>query len=175
MFGRVMLEIADNSPAMEKKTKVKEKDENAPIMHGFEKTQTPFSSMKIIIISVIAVILLGVGSGYFLAKSGNGDANSTLVGKMVNKSSISAGKTLGDGDPAIYKDTAEGVLKEGGIEGEGQFHLERPGGESQYVYMTSGTVDLSQLIDRKIKVWGQTQKAQTAGWLMDVGKVEVLQ
>ena len=26
---------------------------------------------------------------------------------------------------------------------------------------------------KKIKVWGQTQTAQYAGWLMDVGRVEV--
>jgi hypothetical protein len=43
------------------------------------------------------------------------------------------------------------------------------------VYLTSSLVDLSQFVKRKIKVWGETQKAKVAGWLMDVGKVEVLQ
>jgi len=41
-----------------------------------------------------------------------------------------------------FPDKTEGVLREGGIEGEGNFHLERPGGESQNVYLTSTTVDL---------------------------------
>ena len=50
----------------------------------------------------------------------------------------------------------------------------RPGGDSQNVYMTSGTVDLSKFINKNIKVWGQTQAAQHAGWLMDVGRIEVL-
>jgi hypothetical protein len=81
---------------------------------------------------------------------------------------------LGSNDTKTFKDTAEGTLKTGGIDGEGAFHLERPGGDSQNVYMTSGTVDLSKLIDKKIKVWGQTQAAQHAGWLMDVGRIEVL-
>ncbi len=87
---------------------------------------------------------------------------------------IQKGQTFGKNDEA-YKDTAEGVLNEGGIDGEGQFHLTRPGGESQNVYITSSNIDLSQFIRTKIKVWGQTQKAQKAGWLMDVGKVEVLE
>ena len=69
---------------------------------------------------------------------------------------------------------AEGTLKKGGIQDEGQFHLVRPGGDSQNVYLTSSIVDLSKFVDKKIKVWGQTQKARVAGWLMDVGKVEVL-
>ncbi|MDO8269715.1 MAG: hypothetical protein Q7T54_03530, partial [Candidatus Levybacteria bacterium] len=63
---------------------------------------------------------------------------------------------------------------EGGIDGEGEYHLERPGGDSQNVYMSSSTVDLAQFTGRKVKVWGQTNSAQKAGWLMDVGKVEVL-
>ena len=74
-----------------------------------------------------------------------------------------------------FKDTTTGTLKNGGINGEGQYHLVRPGGDSQNVYLTSSSVDLSKFIDRKIKVWGQTQTAQYAGWLMDVGRVEVVE
>jgi hypothetical protein len=39
--------------------------------------------------------------------------------------------------------------------------------------MTSSVVDLSLVLDKKVKVWGETQAAQKAGWLMDVGRVEV--
>ena len=60
------------------------------------------------------------------------------------------------------------------IEDEGQYHIERPGGVSQNVYLTSTTVDLSQFIGKKIRVWGETFSAQKAGWLMDVGLVEVI-
>ena len=74
-----------------------------------------------------------------------------------------------------FKDQAEGVLKKGGIEGEGSHHLERPGGDSQNVYLTSSTVDLSQFENKKVRVHGETSTAQTAGWLMDVGLVEVLE
>lgn len=93
---------------------------------------------------------------------------------MVNKASIQKGQSFGSDDTVTYKDITEGVLKEGGIGDEGQYHLVRPGGESKNVYIISSLVDLSKFLNRKIKVWGQTQKAQKAGWLMDVGRVEVL-
>ena len=72
-----------------------------------------------------------------------------------------------------FKDSAEGIMREGGIDGEGNFHLERPGGLSQNVYLTSTTVDLSDYIGKKVKVWGQTFQADKAGWLMDIGSVEM--
>ena len=61
------------------------------------------------------------------------------------------------------------------MEGEGSFHLERPGGTSQNVYLTSSTVDLSEYVGKKVKVYGETFQGEKAGWLMDVGLVEVLQ
>jgi hypothetical protein len=91
-----------------------------------------------------------------------------------NSTSVSKGTTVGSNDTNTFKDTAEGTLKQGGIDGEGAFHLVRSGGDSQNVYLTSSSVDLSKFVDKKIKVWGQTQKAQHAGWLMDVGRIEVL-
>lgn len=82
-------------------------------------------------------------------------------------------KSAGVFDKKTFSDSAEGKLKEGGVEGEGSFHLERPGGESQNVYLTSSTVDLSKYVGKKVKVWGQTFTAEKAGWLMDVGYIEV--
>lgn len=149
------------------------KKADSSLMHGFSEGNSPLRSRKLIGL-VLVVVLLGVGTGYLLAQSAN-EGKPGVVGKLVNKSKIPAGKSFGSDDTETFKDTAEGVVKEGGIEGEGQFHLVRPGGDSQNVYMTSSLVDLSQFIDRKIKVWGQTQTAQTAGWLMDVGRIEVLE
>lgn len=149
------------------------KDSSEEIMHSMKASvgKKPFT-MKFLIL-LIFVALLGIGTGYMLSGGRN---SSGVVGKLgkIASSNIEKGKTYGDGDASIFKDTAEGQVKEGGIEGEGQFHLVRVGGDSQNVYMTSSTVDLSEFIDRKVKVWGQTQKAQKAGWLMDVGKVQVL-
>ncbi len=148
--------------------------ENKPLMHHMNKIKNNyFFSPKMLTVLIVA-ILLGVGSGYVLAKNTSGGLST--IGKMGNSSStVSKGTVVGSDDMKTFKDTAEGILQEGGIEGEGQFHLVRPGGDSQNVYLTSSSVDLSQFIKKKVKVWGQTQKAQTAGWLMDVGKVEVLE
>ena len=146
---------------------------NAPIMHSFTETKksSSFPTKALAVLLVVAV--LGIGTGYGLTQISAGPGKKLIP--LPKVSSVEKGKTYGASNTKAYPDTAEGKLEEGGIEGEGQYHLVRPGGDSQNVYMTSSTVDLSQFIGKKIKVWGATQTAQTAGWLMDVGKVEVLE
>ncbi|MEK7605258.1 MAG: hypothetical protein AAB478_01905 [Patescibacteria group bacterium] len=145
------------------------KEESSSLMHDLKESSTGENRMKFIGIFII-VVLLGVGTGYGLTKvTGSGPTQGSVPG-----SSAPQGATYGTSNTKDYPDVAEGVLRKGGIEDEGAFHLERPGGESQNVYMTSSNVDLAKLVGKKIKVWGQTQSAQHAGWLMDVGKVEVL-
>lgn len=131
-----------------------------------------FPSKELVVVLII-VALLGVGSGYMVAKSG-GKVPSVSIGKR-GKAGVPKGTVVGSKDFKTFRDTTEGVLERGGINGEGQYHLVRPGGESQYVYLTSSIVDLGKFQGLKIKVWGETQKAQKAGWLMDVGRVEVLE
>lgn len=115
------------------------------------------------------VIIAGLIVGFLLTK----------ILKQSSTSQQSAGtkteKSAGIADKKNFKDKAEGILKEGGADGEGNSHLERPGGESQNVYLTSSTVDLSQYVGKKVRVWGETFSGEKAGWLMDVGLVELLQ
>jgi len=87
---------------------------------------------------------------------------------------VEAGDTFGVMDEEAFRDTAEGEMTAGGIDGEGSHHLVREGGESKYVYLTSSVIDLDQFIGKTVKVWGETFGAQTAGWLMDVGRLQVL-
>lgn len=154
---------------MEKK-KPTEKDE---LLHSFkeEAPAEPFMSAKTVIICIV-VILLGVGAGYILAHNKGNTSGLKLAGGGLT-SGVHAGDTAGSNDTQTYKDTATGVLRDGGMSGDGQYHLERPGGDSQSVALTSSLVDLSQYLGHTIKVWGQTQKAPKAAWLMDVGRVEV--
>ena len=151
-----------------------EKDKNSEeeLVKKFDssKAKPPWTK---ILIAVVVMGLFGGVSGFLIAKGTAQQAGGTK--EVTSASEITKGTTFGSNDTKTFNDTAEGVLKEGGIDGEGQFHLERPGGESQNVYLTSSAVDLSLVKGKKIKVWGQTQKAQRAGWLMDVGRVEVLQ
>lgn len=144
-------------------------------MHNFniKDMNNPFSLNFFIILAL--VIFLGIGSGFILSKLSPGLIKNNALPSPNEKSAVEKGKIYGSNDTGTFKDTVEGKLKEGGIDGEGQFHLERPGGESQNVYLTSSLVDLSLFVNKKIKVWGETQKAQKAGWLMDVGRVEVLE
>lgn len=145
---------------------------NNSVFHSLSNTKT--LNFKVLLLG-IGVIVVGAVAGYYLTtlQGASSTSMSATSGSTASKSSIQKGVIYGSNDTVTFKDTAEGVMTAGGINGEGQFHLVRPGGDSQNVYMTSSLVDLSLFIGKKVKVWGQTQKAQSAGWLMDVGRVEV--
>lgn len=137
------------------------------LIHQFNEQEKGLST-KLFLGAVVAVVATGLLTGFIIAKVKS-------PGKTVSTGqTVQTEKTAGIADKKTFKDSAEGKLKEGGIDGEGNFHLERPGGVSQNVYLTSSTVDLAQYIGKKIRVHGETFKAQKAGWLMDVGLVEVL-
>ena len=131
-----------------------------------DSTAQKFFTLPIFFGLVVLAIVLGVGFGF-------------LTNRIINSQGASTAKTAsqksaGIADKKTFKDKAEGLLKEGGIDGEGNFHLVRPGGESQNDYLTSTTVDLSQFVGKKVRVWGETFSGEKAGWLMDVGLVETL-
>jgi hypothetical protein len=148
------------------------------------KIPKPKKGKKIITFFVaLVVILFGVGTGYAVSvMTGNGgnSVNANLgtekgLEREVASDEIVVGTKIGVADEGTFRDSAEGTLAKGGFEGEGSHTLLREGGESQTVYMTSSVIDLDQFIDRKVKVWGETIGAQKVAWLMDVGKLEVLE
>ncbi|MBI2074358.1 MAG: hypothetical protein HYT83_00800 [Candidatus Levybacteria bacterium] len=149
------------------------KQEETSLMHDFSQANNSALFSRKIILFLIVVAFLGVGSGYLLSK------NSVKVGQINlstgGENAAQKGMVVGSNDTKTFKDSAEGKLENGGIEDEGQYHLVRPGGDSQNVYLVSSVIDLSKFIGKKVRVWGETQKAQKAGWLMDVGRVEVLE
>lgn len=147
---------------------------NATGFHQFDEKNTSLPSSKILIFLVI-IVVLGIVSGFILSKVTKSSSQAVTIAANGKISSIQKGTIIGSSDLATFKDTATGMLQAGGIGDEGQFHLVRPGGDSQSVYLTSSIVDLSQFVGKNIKVNGQTQAAKKAGWLMDVGRVEVLQ
>ena len=143
---------------------------------GFHSLNKKTSGMggAIVVIFLLA-ILLGVGAGYVLAQKGIISGIASTSSSSQSGNTVQTGVIYGSNDTQTFKDTTEGKLQNGGIDGEGQYHLVRPGGDSQNVYLTSSLVDLSKFVGHKVKVWGQTQAAQHAGWLMDVGRLEVEQ
>jgi len=125
----------------------------------------------------LVIILAGVGTGYFLSlqQSAGGLMSQRDLKREVGDEEITKGLKVGVADEKTFRDSAQGDLEKGGINGEGSHHLVRPGGESQHVYLTSSIIDLDQFAGRKVKVWGETFAGQKAGWLMDVGRLEVLE
>lgn len=145
---------------------------------SMKKKQMQTMTTMLLIVAVIA----GIGTGFGINKlnaqssfSSDGEItpNELQVGSPTD--AIKVGDVYGSPEEANFKDSAEGVVVAGGLDGEGSHQLVRPGGPSQTVYMTSSVVDLSEFEGAKVKVWGETFSAQKAGWLMDIGRVRVIE
>jgi hypothetical protein len=122
------------------------------------------------LVGALLVVLVGVGTAWMIAgKMNSGGSASAAPGAKVT--STSAGVL----DPSVKYDTATGSLQNGGLNGEGNFHLVRDGGASHYVYLISSVVDLSSFVNKTVQVWGETEASKKVGWLMDVAKVQVTQ
>lgn len=141
----------------------------------------------LVVLSLVAVGA-GIGAGYLGSTMVTaGEKNDTLeVVKLedggtvaiaqvaTSVESIKNGDVFGSADEKVFKDSAQGFLAEGGIDDEGSHHLQRPGGKSQTVYLTSSVTDLDMFIGMEVKVWGETNRGRKAGWLMDVGRVQII-
>ncbi len=134
----------------------------------------------VFIVLCLVVILAGAGTGMGLkglnAKTKSG-ADNVYQGQKIEQvagNDVAAGQVFGSANESDFRDSAEGVLQTGGLDGEGSHHLLRAGGPSQTVYLTSSVTDLTKFEGMQIKVWGETFKAQKAGWLMDVGRVQII-
>lgn len=128
--------------------------------------ETKKTSLKTPLVAGLIIVLLGVVTGYALVQRNQpGGSNSTSSAK---------GEIVGSTNNKVFKDTATGVIEKGGLDGEGTHKLIRDGGPSQTAYLNSSVIDLDEFVGKKVQVWGETNKGQKAGWLMDVGKVQVL-
>ncbi len=156
----------------EAEVKVTAKTENPPVEVGKQTPLKKEGPKKKMIVWLLVLVLLGTGTGFGLSLISKPKTPKKLSNKVEGE--LQAGDIFGVEDEEAFRDTAEGMLVAGGIDGEGSHHLEREGGESQYVYVTSSVIDLDQFLDKKVKVWGETFEAQKAGWLMDVGRLQVL-
>lgn len=148
--------------------------EDKKVLRSFSgKVKSPGKKIPAVIIAVL-VVLAGVGTGRLLSKGSNksSTSSSTVTTSNVTQTANEAG--IADTSAFSESDAPIGILQEGGIKGEGTYHLERPGGPSQNVYLTSTVIDLKSFVGKKVQVWGQTISGQSAGWLMDVGKIKVV-
>jgi len=141
-----------------------------PLEPKKERQLPPFLKPLLII---LGLVFAGTVTGYLLSGRGGGIGLSSP--SQLAPGTELKGQEFGSKDTGAFPDSAVGILEKGGIDGEGTHKLVREGGESQTAYLTSSLVDLDPLVGKKIEVWGETFKAQKAGWLMDVGRVKVLE
>ena len=153
------------------RAQVKLTDQSEKLTKSLEKPKKPSKIFSLLLLVFIAG--LGILTGYLIFQKTQLSVTPVNINNSTEK--IKKGTTIGSSDEKTFKDEAEGKLVSGGIDGEGSHHLERPGGESKNVYLTSSVIDLDKYLNHQIKVWGETFSAQKAGWLMDVGKLEVLE
>lgn len=121
---------------------------------------------------LLASLILGAASGYLLAQTGPTPSKLITGGSKAQPPPKTA-----QSDTKTFRDFAEGTIqkreepKDLKEYVEGTHLLIRDG--TPPVALTSSVLDLSQYEGKKIKVFGETQKAIKEGWLMDVGRVEV--
>lgn len=141
--------------------------ENPPEEQITKPLLTTTDPVRLLFGVVIITLILGVITGYVLSSKGSKQTSTGLVGG-VPKTAQQDSKT--------FRDFAEGVIRvkpqpsDPSEYVEGTHLLEREGAVP--VALTSSVVDLSKYEGKKVKVFGETQKAIKEGWLMDVGKVE---
>lgn len=141
-----------------------ENAEDSKITKPFLSSTDP---VRLILGVVLISVVLGVITGYVLTNKGLRQASSNLA--------LGSPKTAQQ-DTGTFRDFAEGVVRkkpepsDPSEYSEGTHLLERQGAVP--VALTSSVVDLSKYEGKKVKVFGETQKAFKEGWLMDVGKIE---
>jgi len=154
-----------------------DKSESPTIRATEENLSMQPKKSKSFTILVTCAILAGLVTGFLLAKNKlqiageGGPANAQTPG---SPNDLKAGETFGSDNTELFTDEAEGIIQPGGFEGEGSHHIVRGADESQWIYITSSTVDLDLFAGTKVHVWGQTNTPKKVGWLMDVGRLKVL-
>lgn len=146
--------------------------QNNTVVRKFDNSSPLKKNIVLGLISVV-VVLAGIGTGYLL--SGVGKKSSNISGSKSAGSVVTTKNEAGIADESKFATTTDGVLEEGGIGGEGTYHLVRGSGPSQYAYLTSSVVDLSTFVGKKVQIWGDTMSGKKAGWLIDVGKIKVVE
>lgn len=126
---------------------------------------------RIFMAILLSSVLLGVTIGILVGKRSN-----QIATTRKHTQSTSEAKTP-QVDTRTFRDFAKGIIK---IRPESKMPTEYVEGTHLLiregavpVAITSSVVDLTQFEGKKVKVFGETQKAVKEGWLMDVGKIEI--
>src|SRR3990167_4276781 len=94
--------------------------ESPELLHSFNGSEAQCMSKSTFIMALVFVILLGITSGYVVVSNSTSSPSSPQASNITSSSQISKGIVVGSNDAKTFKDSTEGVLKNGGIDGEGQ-------------------------------------------------------
>ncbi|OGD95243.1 hypothetical protein A3F02_03170 [Candidatus Curtissbacteria bacterium RIFCSPHIGHO2_12_FULL_38_9b] len=137
----------------------------------------PLKSGKLLkilpVVIIILIITIGVISGLVMS--------SVNKAKNLQSSGVQDPENLSpevkESFTQTFRDESEGIIEKNDQldkYAQGTHKLIRPGGESQTAYLTSSVLDLDTYLGKKVKIFGETFGSSQVGWLMDVGKVEIL-
>lgn len=169
--------MAGETKTTESQESVSQEEKTAPVEKKSLLKKLPKRDVKgtvVLVVGILIVVLAGIGTGWLLSGQVSSQKTAGPTGDVAPGAKESKTEA-GISDEATFRDSAEGKLVEGGIEGEGTHHLERGLGPEKDVYLTSTVIDLESFLDKKVQVWGETVSAKHAGWLMDVGKIKVIE
>ena len=127
------------------------------------------------IILIVVIVAGGIFTGLVLSSRSK---NAKIA---ASKASIIEENLTGEQKKSFnqtFRDSVEGTVeKNDDLEkyAQGTHRLIRPGGEDQTAFLTSSVLDLDEYVGKKVKVYGETFGSSQVGWLMDVGKVEIIE
>jgi hypothetical protein len=127
-----------------------------------------------LLLASLFIVLAGAYSGFYFALPKQG---------QIGPSGAVSGQSEKippppEQDVKTFRDRAEGIIEKNETKdpyAQGTHKLIREGGPSQTAYLVSSVVDLDAYLGKKVEVWGETQASTKVGWLMDVGKVNILE
>ena len=150
------------------------------LVQQFPANQKKFNLKEILLPVgiILAIVIAGGVTGYFLANRGQGSMMVAIQSKQLigGVETVQTSTEVGIKDEKAFKDTSQGkiVVNDNKDITEGSHKLLRPGGPSQTAYLTSSVLDLNQFLGKCLQIWGETFAGQKAGWLMDVGRIKIL-
>jgi len=144
-----------------------EVENNNQFIHNFSSNKNLTKVLAPVL--VVVIVTAGILTGYFLSQKHGVSNPASLLSGGGSKEEV------GSSNSEVFSDTAVGVIEAGGLDGEGTHKLIREGGPSQTAYLTSSVIDLDQFVGKKVEIKGKTYAGKKAAWLMDVGKVKLLE